>query len=222
MVRQRAARIRETVGQMAAKALPVLLLAALACRRAASQSDPVPPSSAPPAPPPAIARAEAAGYSWTPGEKAAVEEFLRRNPGLRVATDKDRTASLNGDGDVRGLYGIYHPYFVRGDLNDDGILDFVLAFVRRDARGASPWFSIVIFTGLDRSQGGPEFEPGKLVERDVSLARGDVSIDRDAVLITPDTADEAVRRYRWDPAKRAYVFVRDAYDDVEAPEVSRT
>ena len=34
---------------------------------------------------------------------------------------------------MRHLYGVYNPYFVRGDLNDDGILDFVMAFVRRDS-----------------------------------------------------------------------------------------
>ena len=60
------------------------------------------------------------------------------------------------------------------------------------------------------------------VDHVVPLARGDVSIDRDAVLITPDLSDEAVRRYRWDPARRSYVFVRGDSDTEEPPPVSRT
>lgn len=151
-----------------------------------------------------------------------MEDFLRSNPQLRVATDGDRRAGTRADAEIRSLYGIYHPYFVRGDLNDDGILDFALAFVRRGPRGAAPWFSVAIFTGRDPSLGGAAFEPGMLVERDVALSRGDLSIDRDAILVTPDTSDEAVRRYRWDPSRRSYVFVRDDFKDVETPEVSTT
>jgi hypothetical protein len=122
---------------------------------------------------------------------------------------------------MRKLYGVYHPYFVRGDVNDDGILDFVLAFVRRDSSRDTPWFSVVVFNGkID--QGEPGFLPGRFIERDVSLARGDLSVDRDAVLITPDLSDEAVRRYRWDPARRSYIFVRDDADDDDTPVPSRT
>ena len=122
---------------------------------------------------------------------------------------------------MRKLYGVYHPYFVRGDVNDDGILDFVLAFVRRDSSRDTPWFSVVVFNGKN-DQGEPGFLPGRFIERDVSLARGDLSVDRDAVLITPDLSDEAVRRYRWDPARRSYIFVRDDADDDDTPVPSRT
>ena len=159
-------------------------------------------------------RAPETGYLFTPSEKAAVEEFLRRHPDLRVATDGDRRGNHGGDGDVRGLYGIYHPYFVRGDLNDDGILDFVLAFVQRGSSRGTPWFSVVVFTGRDQGRG---FNAGTFLEREVSLARGDLSIDRDAILITPDLSDEAVRRYRWDPVHRDYVFVRDDEEADEQP-----
>ena len=182
------------------------------------------PSAAPdtrePAPLPA-ARAEGNEYPFTPAEKAAVDEFLRRHPDLRVATDEDRRESRDGGAEVRRLYGVYHPFFVRGDVNDDGVLDFVAAFVRRDSSRDSPWFSVVVFTG----RGGlrpPSFAEGAFLERDVSLARGDLSIDRDAVLITPDLADEAVRRYRWDPLRRSYVFVRDDADEDDTPIPSRT
>jgi hypothetical protein len=37
-------------------------------------------------------------------------------------------------------------------------------------------------------------------------------------VITPDTDEEdSTRRYRWDPVRRAYVFVRDQTEDEPAP-----
>src|SRR5262249_42749772 len=112
-------------------AVTLLVAAVPGCQR--RESRPAPKPEAHPALsrdlPRAAARTEKSGYLFTEAEKAAVDEFLRRHPELRIATDEDRRGSRSGDGDVHGLYGIYHPYFVRGDLNDDGILDFVLAFV---------------------------------------------------------------------------------------------
>ena len=160
-------------------------------------------------------------YPFKSAEKAAVEDFLRQHTDLRLATDADRQRTRDGDSDVRRLYGVYHPFFVRGDLNDDGILDFILAFVRRDSGRDTAWFSVVVFIGRSDSR-GPGFQSGAFLERDVTLARGDLSIDRDAVLITPDLADEAVRRYRWDPLRRSYVFVRDDAEEEETPIPSRT
>jgi hypothetical protein len=226
--------LRRTRGSRAAAflAAAAILGIAPACRRRAP--DPPPPAaasapsstassgaapSAPDAahPVPAPASASSAGYDFHPGEKAAVEAFLRQNPNLRLAADDDRRPPDGGD-DMNSLYGVYHPYFVRGDVNDDGILDFVLAFVRRDSDRDSPWFSIVVFSG--RSDGG--FAPGVFLERDVSLADGDLSLDRDAIVITPDTSDEATRRYRWDPARHRHVFVRDQDEDSESPPTSQT
>jgi hypothetical protein len=155
----------------------------------------------------------------TPSEKAVVAEFLRSHPELRPATDGDRQVPREGDGDVHHLYGVYHPYFVRGDVNDDGILDFVLAFVHSDTGHSTPWFSVVVFTGRGGDQG---FNPGTFLEKDISLVHGDLSIDRDAILITPDLSDEAVRRYRWDPVRRSYVFVRDDDEDADSPVLSQT
>jgi hypothetical protein len=160
-------------------------------------------------------------YPFKPAENAAVGEFLRQHADLRLATDSDRQGSGSADADVRRLYGVYHPFFVRGDVNDDGILDFVQAFVRRESSRDNPWFSVVVFTGRG-DQAGPAFNSGAFLERDITLARGDLSIDRDAVLITPDLTDEAVRRYRWDPLRRSYVFVRDDADDDDTPVPSRT
>jgi hypothetical protein len=107
---------------------------------------------------------------------------------------------------------------VRGDLNDDGLLDFVIGFVRRDSSPSTPWFTVAVFSGREDGTFGPEV----FLERDISLAAGDLSIDRDAVVITPDLDDEATRRYRWDPSRRSYVFVRDDEPETDPPDLSRT
>ena len=130
-----------------------------------------------------------------------------------MATDDDRRQSESDN--VKGLYGVYHPYFLRGDVNDDGVLDFVLAFVRRDSDRDSPWFTVVVFSGKEPSG----FASGSVLEREVSLADGDLSVDRDSIVITPDLDDEeTVRRYRWDPIRRSHVFVRDDAEEDEARE----
>lgn len=124
---------------------------------------------------------------------------------------------------MRHLYGVYHPYFVRGDLNDDGVLDFVMGFVRRDSSDSTPWFTVVVFPGRDAAAGQPvSFGLEVFLERDITLAAGDLSIDRDAVVITPDLEDETTRRYRWDPARGSYIFVHEDELGSEPPELSQT
>ena len=188
-----------------ALALALLLEVASACRRApetsTSAAAPAPTRGATPAPP---AHATDAGYELRAPEKKAVDEFLRAKPDLRLAADGDHRPGEDGTG-VGDLYGIYHPYLVRGDANDDGLLDFVVGFVRRDSDKDAPWFSVVIFAG--RADGS--FAPGSFLERDISLADGDISLDRDTIVVTPDVADDVSRRYRWDPSKQRHVFVRD-------------
>jgi hypothetical protein len=194
-------------GAMLTLASLAALASAGACRRVPEPAAPPPSAAAareaaPPAP------VEDASYNLRPAEKTAIAAFLRAHTDLRAATDDDRRLSVDGQ-DVAALYGVYHPYFVRGDANDDGILDFVLAFVRRDSDEDSPWFSVAIFAG--EARGG--FAPGIILERDISLADGDISLDRDAVIVTPDVADEAARRYRWDPERGRHIFVHDAPEE---------
>jgi hypothetical protein len=207
---------------MACALLCALVL--LACRKPSLSAVAAKPAAKVPAPAQRSARVpvprtDEGAYPFTPAEKSAVDEFLRLHADLRLAADADRQDARYSN--VRRLYGVYHPYFVRGDLNDDGVLDFVLAFVRRDRSRDTPWFSVVVFTGREDS-GAAAFSAGTFIEKDISLARGDLSIDRDAVLITPDLEDEAVRRYRWDPLRRAYMFVRDDDEEEDTPIPSRT
>jgi hypothetical protein len=204
-------------------ALSILLAAsAFACRRATAPRPPAPAASAAAPSVPRIA-AIPTRYGLREGERQTVEDFLRRHPNLRLPNDDDRRASASGDSDMRHLYGVYLPYFVRGDLNDDGILDFVIAFVRRDSSPSTPWFTVVVFTGKDGGPpSAPSFGPEVFLERDITLAAGDIAIDRDAVVITPDLEDETSRRYRWDPARRSFVFVRDDEPETQDPGLSRT
>ena len=203
-------------------AVAALLVAAAGsngCRRseaapAVAAATPTPPRS----PSPTHIEAEAGRFGLRPEERKAVESFLGRHPELRLPAEGDRRVSPSGDDDVKHLYGVYNPYFVRGDLNDDGLLDFVMAFVRRDSSASTPWFTVAVFPGRESGTFGPEV----FLERDITLAAGDLSIDRDAVVITPDLDEDATRRYRWDPSRRSYVFVRDDDTEAEPPDLSRT
>jgi len=207
---------RRTAATLAV-ALVALLAVAAACARRSEARAATAPTPAPEAATTksAPARASDAGYDLRPSEQAAVDAFLRAHPDLRVARDSDHRAS--DDGGVAGLYGVYHPYFVRGDDNDDGILDFVLAFVRRDSDRDTPWFSIVVFAG--RPDG--TFAAGAFLEREISLADGDLAVDRDAIVVTPDVAEDAARRYRWDAGKQRHVYVRDEDEDSASPPASQ-
>ncbi len=206
------------VGPRLAAVLASAVLAAACAKRpvpakaAAATPAPGPQTSATAAAP---ARGADAGYDLTRSEEAAIDEFLRRHPDLRVATDADHRRA--DDDGMDGLYGVYHPYFVRGDDNDDGILDFVIAFIRRDSDRDTPWFSVVVFSGKPDGR----FEPGGFLEKEISLADGDLSLDRDAIVVTPDVSEDLTRRYRWDPARHRHVFVRDDSEDSPSPPPSQ-
>jgi hypothetical protein len=127
-------------------------------------------------------------------------------PAIRAAGDEDAAPSEERS-DLVDLYGTYHPYVVRGDLNGDGQLDFAQAFVETGNRG---WFHVAVFFG----RGDGSFEPPVWVERSVSLSPGDISIERTLLTIVPDLSLDAARRYRWDPVEARFV---DA--DADAPQV---
>lgn len=197
--------------------LAICLIAAnFGCRPRGSDAARGAPPQAPAAAPPSVPAPEAESRAavlpadLTPAEHRAVAQFLSRQPDLRPASDGDARESDEAR-DVARLYGIYHPFFVRGDLNDDGILDFAIAFVSHRQGVAASWFSVVVFFG-DRRGG---FVEPKFVEREISLADGDLSIDRDSLLITPDVSQDDLRRYRWNPSRRELEFVsgEDSADD---------
>ena len=141
---------------------------------------------------------------WTPAEKRAIDDAvaaaLAATPRLqlRPAVDADAT-DTDEHRDLDSVYGVYHPYVTRGDLDGDGRLDFVQAFVETGRSGA--WFHVAVFFG--RADG--TFEKPVWVERAISLADGDVTVERSLVVITPDLGSEAARRWRWEPGEKAFV-----------------
>lgn len=162
----------------------VLFVSARTGSRAAPASAPAFPEASP-------------GSDRTPAEDAAVASVS--GPGLRPATSEDAVES-EGREDLLWLYGSYSPYFVRGDLNSDGRLDFAQAFVRRE--GPEPLFDVAVFFG-----GADGFSAPVWVDRGVPLSTGDLSVDRSVLLVTEDVDEELLRRFRWDPAVGRFVDV---------------
>jgi hypothetical protein len=138
----------------------------------------------------------------TKAERRAVEEALEtfRKEGLllRAAEDGDATES-DEHKDLEDVYASYHPFFVRGDLDGDGRLDFAQAFVEKGAAG--PWFHVAVFFGT----GDGMFQKPIWVERAVSLAAGDLTIERSLLIVTPDLGLDPARRWRWDASERRFV-----------------
>ncbi len=145
----------------------------------------------------------------TKAERFAVEEaleaFKKEGLFLRAAEDGDAPES-DEHRDLEDVYGVYHPFFVRGDLDGDGRLDFAQAFVEKGSGG--PWFHVAVFFGT----GDGSFQKPIWVERAISLAAGDLTIERSLLIVTPDLGLDPARRWRWEPAEKRFV---------DADEVSR-
>ncbi len=177
-----------------------LLVAAVAVAAAASA---LALTHRPPAPV-RIASPEVHSKMWTAEEKGAIDEAIAAAAAgtprlvLRPAVDADSSDS-DERRDLDAVYGDYHPYMTRGDLDGDGRLDFVQAFVERGRSGT--WFHVAAFFG--RPGGG--FEKPVWVERSISLADGDVTVERSLVVITPDLGSDATRRWRWEPGEKVFV-----------------
>lgn len=134
----------------------------------------------------------------TAAERRAIARALGTLPhGARVAADGDGT-DTEPRRDMENVYAGYHPYFVRGDLDGDGLLDFAQAFAT--PHGGQVWFDVAVFFGLP---GGGFSEP-VWVEKGISLADGDLAIDRSLVVVTPDLSRDETRRWRWEPEERRF------------------
>jgi hypothetical protein len=142
----------------------------------------------------------------TKAERLAVEQALEtfRKDGLLVRTAEDGDAAESDEHlDLEEVYGSYHPFFVRGDLDGDGRLDFAQAFVEKGSGG--PWFHVAVFFGAEDGT----FQRPILVERAISLGAGDLTIERSLLVITPDLGLDPTRRWRWEPAEKRFVDADD-------------
>jgi len=145
----------------------------------------------------------------TKAERLAVDEALEafRKEGLLLRAAEDGDAAESDDRrDLEEVYGVYHPFFVRGDLDGDGKLDFAQAFVEKGNGG--PWFHVAVFFGT----GDGTFRKPLWVERAISLAAGDVTIERSLLIVTPDLGLDPSRRWRWEAGEKRFV---------DADEISR-
>lgn len=156
-----------------------------------------PGGSAPPPPVPRGPAPETAVSGRTTVEESAVSAAVAA--GVRPATDEDADDSESRE-ELRTLYGDYRPYFVRGDFDSDGRLDFAQAFVRRD--GPEPLFDVAVFFGSEKG-----FAPPLWVGRGLLLSAGDLTVDRSVLVITEDVEQDVSRRLRWDPSVRQFVDV---------------
>lgn len=150
--------------------------------------------------PPADSRPRAAAPTSGRAEREQAAVAAATRPGLRPATDDDATDSDSRE-ELRKLYGDYRPFFVRGDLDGDGRLDFVQAFVRRD--GPEPLFDVAVFFGS--ADGG--FRPPVWVDRGLLLSGGDLSVDRSVLIVTEDVEQDVSRRWRWEAQGNRFVDV---------------
>jgi hypothetical protein len=143
----------------------------------------------------------------TKAERLAVEEalaaFSKEGLLLRAAEDGD-AAESDERRDLEDVYGSYHPFFVRGDLDGDGRLDFAQAFVEKGSSGV--WFHVAVFFGT----GDGTFQKPLWVERAISLSAGDLTIERSLLIVTPDLALDPTRRWRWEPAEKRFVDADEA------------
>ncbi len=155
----------------------------------------------------------------TKAEQLAVDEALAafRKEGLLLRAAEDGDAAESGERqDLEDVYGSYHPFFVRGDLDGDGRLDFAQAFVEKGSGG--PWFHVAVFFGT----GDGAFQKPVWVERAISLAAGDLTIERSLLIVTPDLGLDPARRWRWEAGEKRFVDAdavsgRDPVDE-DAPD----
>lgn len=143
----------------------------------------------------------------TKAERFAVDQALEifKKDGLLVRAAEDGNAAESDEHrDLEEVYGGYHPFFVRGDLDGDGRLDFAQAFVEKGSGG--PWFHVAVFFGA----GDGTFQRPIWVERAISLGAGDLTIERSLLIITPDLGLDPTRRWRWEPGETRFVDADDS------------
>ncbi len=103
--------------------------------------------------------------------RAVLQQWLKREPDLRLATDEDCGRCDDDIAQQRRLSGVdYHPYYVTGDFNGDGRQDFAVAAIEMeaDAEGrVEQKFVVAVFNGpFSRARVEPAFFKDNLKLRD--------------------------------------------------------
>jgi hypothetical protein len=109
--------------------------------------------------------------------KAVVQRWFKREPKLRLATDKDCGQCDDDIANQRRVSGAdYHPYYAVGDFNGDGKTDFAVAAIEleSDAEGKlNQKFVVAVFNApFPRYRAAPAFQKDELNLRDGGLFFG--------------------------------------------------
>jgi hypothetical protein len=112
-----------------------------------------------------------------PQHRAIVQRWLREDPKLQLATDRDCGQCDTEIANQRRLSGAdYHPYYVVGDFNGDGKKDFAVAAIELEADEegrANQKFVVAVFNApFSRRRAEPSFEKEGLNLRDGGLFYG--------------------------------------------------
>jgi hypothetical protein len=82
-----------------------------------------------------------------PEHKAILQDWLRRNPKFRVATEADCQCADDLP-EIRRQYDNDHPYYVTGDFNRDGRRDFAVVMIDTSKNHANDFnAAVVVFNG---------------------------------------------------------------------------
>jgi hypothetical protein len=121
---------------------------------------------------------------FTDAERAAISALTARNPGWRLAEERDN-AFPEGIREQRTREPRYHPYRRRGDWNRDGVSDLAVVLVR-DSMFQAYWLpgAPTGFGAAESLGETPELRWGGLFEHDGGLLLGPFQSD-------------AVWVYRW-------------------------
>lgn len=109
--------------------------------------------------------------------RGVLQRWLKREPNLRLATDKDCGQCDEELANQRRISGAdYHPYYAVGDFNGDGKKDFAVAAIELEADEegrAEQKFVVVVFNApFSRRKAEPAFDKDALNLRDGGLFFG--------------------------------------------------
>jgi hypothetical protein len=146
-----------------------------------------------------------------PQERRVLEHWLRAHPNLSIATEIDCGQCSEQIAAVRKGYGAawpaapsFHPYYVSGDLNGDGVRDFAVAVLDRTKRQSA--FVLLVFNGPFSSKllPGPKFVSEPLELRGSGIFFGPPRPKPYRLVVGPFESDNtdllvpAGAGYRWD------------------------
>lgn len=94
-------------------------------------------------------RAQRSVTEYTPGQRAALQEFITKNPGYQFIPDTwFEEATLKAARNEWGFGKNFKPYYQVGDFNRDGLRDFaVILITGKHADDPKSGMHVVVFNG---------------------------------------------------------------------------